>query len=51
MAPWSSRGTQDVSIEDEGNAYMRWRGARQTKKHGHDGMAEDLRLAMRELEE
>ncbi len=26
-------------------------GARQAQKHGHDGMAEDLRLAIWELEE
>ena len=36
--------------EDEARAAYAG-GARQAQKYGHDGMAEDLRLAMRELEE
>lgn len=38
-----------IGREDEARAAYA-EGARQAQKHGHDGMAEDLRLAMRELE-
>ncbi len=50
---------QEYARQDEGNAYLRLgearaaheKGIRQAEKFGHSGMAEDLHLALVELED